>query len=537
MIRDVSVEGIGLFSEYNVYLPPKRYDLSIALVYPSTYSASITNLFTHIAYYFLNERLNVLIDRFTMDNPNRGALTGYDLRKFDIILASVSFELDLPYLVNMLIKNKVNPNIRKRKVDDPFIIIGGPPATANPLPYSVVADTVFVGEGEVLLSKLVDLVDVIRYSKDWKELLTDKLVRTGYCYSIKYRNKVKRAFVVDINGTFVPEYLIRSRRYEPVYGDGYYLEVSRGCKWLCSFCMEAFISYPFRYRSKELIMKYVIDGVKNIGKKRVVFYSLSFFDHPESDSILKELLESGISYNVPSIRYTTLNESRIDLILGGGQRTITIAPETLSCIASRLIRKEINMELLRRLCLYTLKKRANLKLYFILGLPCEGEIVKYVSNFINELIRDTDSLRKEQIRVSINPLIPKPNTPMQYLGLIRRQRFRYLIEEIQKSIKGRRYVRFDYYDWRWAYAQTLIALGNERAGELTIRWGELGCGLGALRRAIKELRYDDSYVFKVKDINEYLPWSEVVDTGLNALVKHLGSVVLTSLGECDSYST
>ncbi|MEM2055306.1 MAG: hypothetical protein QXY48_03050, partial [Sulfolobales archaeon] len=60
----------------------------IALVYPSTYQASITNLFTHIAYYFLVEKSDALVDRFTLDNPSEGAITSRKLHEFDLLLVS-----------------------------------------------------------------------------------------------------------------------------------------------------------------------------------------------------------------------------------------------------------------------------------------------------------------------------------------------------------------------------------------------------------------------------------------------------------------
>ncbi len=524
--------GIGLFKEYNVYRPPRRYDLSIALVYPSTYSASITNLFTHIAYYFLNERLNALIDRFTMDNPTEGALTGYNLRKFDIVLASISFELDLPYLARILLSNGISPYVSRRGSSDPLIIIGGPPPTANPLPYSVIADAVFVGEGEALLNKLVELSSYVKVSQKWKERFVEELIKDGSSYSGILNNKVRRAHVSNLSRTYAPKYLIRSLKYEPVYGDGYYIEVSRGCKWLCSFCMEAFISCPYRFRGKDEILDLIFEGIKNVGKRRVVFYSLSFFDHPQADDILNELLENKVKFNVPSIRYTTLNENRIDLVLEGGQRTITIAPETLSYVASEIIRKELDKELLERLCTYVLRRRANLKLYFMLGLPCEGNAPKEIADFVNTITSKLDSLRSEQIRVAINPLIPKPSTPMQYLGLIKKEKFNHYLKDLLNRLHNKKYLRIDYYDWRWAYAQALIALGDRKAGLLAVKWGELGCGLGSLRRVIKELNIDDRYIYEVKEVNSILPWDEVIDSHLGGLVKSLGARILNTLHTC-----
>ena len=528
------MSGIGLFDEVNVYLPPRRYSLKIALVYPSTYEASITNLFTHVAYYFLTENLNALVDRFTLDNPDRGAITGLSLKDFDIALVSIGFELDIFNLVEILVRNNINTRKRGLK---PLIIVGGLPVIANPLPYLPMCDAAFIGEGEAFLATIKDLFN--EYGKEiFKENKFDELIhelyeRTRSIYSKILLNnyaevKVRKSIVKDFSRVEQPICLIRSKSRSPIYGDGYYIEISRGCKWLCAFCLEAFTTYPPRYRNEGLILNLIEDGVKCIGVNRVVFYSLSFFDHPKADDILEHLVKNNIKFSVPSLRYTTLNERRIDLIALGGQRTITIAPETAEEHASCLIRKKLERSLLRKLISYIISQGLNVKLYFMLGIPGESPNAgKSIAKLLREIISSTRLTRKEQIRMTINPLIPKPQTPTQYIPLMSKEDLKRKIKDLKTNVDTTK-IRIDVYDWNYAYTQALIALGNECIGKLVIDVVLNREGLARFRKYAQDKLNYDKFIFRIKEPNEELPWDNI-DLGLKHIVRSLGEKLIRAL--------
>jgi len=523
-----------LFNEVNVYLPPKKYSLKIALVYPSTYEASITNLFTHIAYYYLTENLGALVDRFTLDNPDRGAVTGLSLKDFDLALVSISFELDIFNLIKILIKNGMN--LRKRG-SKPLIIAGGLPVMANPLPYLPLCDAVFIGEGEILLTLINNLfneygIELFRESK-FDEFIHELYERTGSVHSKILTNnygrlRVRKSIVENYSKVNQPTCLIRSQDRSPIYGDGYYIEISRGCKWLCTFCLEAFTTYPPRYRDEKSILKLIEEGIKCIKINRVIFYSLSFFDHPKADYLLKYLVENGVKFSVPSLRYTTLTEERIDAIALGGQRTITIAPETAEKHASCLIRKELEEALLKRLTSYIINQGLNVKLYFMLGIPGESSNAgKNIGKLINEIICSTKMIRKEQLRVTINPLIPKPQTPMQYVPLILKSDFKRRINDVRASVNNSK-VRIEVYDWNHAYTQALIALGNEDIGKLAIDVVLNRGSLAQFRKYAQEKLGYNEFIFKIKEPSEELPWDNI-DLGLRYVVKSLGEKLIQAL--------
>ena len=461
-----------------------------------------------------------------MDNPSRGALTGLPLRRFDIVLASISYELDIVNLVKILYANDLNPVKRHRSLDDPLIIVGGLPPTANPLPFSVIADGIFIGDGEVLLELIVNSAVNRSSSPSWKANMLDGLSRGSHLFTGSEAS-VKKAVVSNLDNAYHPVPQIRSELVKPVYGDGFYVEVSRGCRWLCPYCLESFTTFPPRYRSFNTIKSLILKGLQYVNERRVIIYSLSFFDHPSSDELLNWLLSEGIKYSLPSLRYTTLNVARMELVAAGGQRTITIAPETVDVDVSCAIRKCFLRELVYELSRYALLKDMNVKLYFIFGLPGEGvDIGRRTAEFINE-VTATGLRRSGQVRVSVNPFIPKPNTAMQYFPLPSREVFERKVKELLRNIDRR--VRVSVYNWKLAFAQALIALGDENAGYLSIEWALKGGKLGQLKSMLSEIGYSPRYVFSRKELGHEFPWSSI-DLGVKGVINKLANELLALSG-------
>ncbi len=517
-------EGLGQFKEYNVFKPIGRPKARVALVYPNTYQASITNLFTHIAYFYLYEKFdNIVVDRFTLDNPSRGALTGLPLRSFDYALISIGFEFDLVGLVKILDANGIEPLKRLRRNRGPVLVAGGPPLMANPLIAAGIADLVFVGDGELLLEGLCDALERGFRGLDTLLESLESLGLRDSTFTGK-EDSVRRARVNDLNTVFIPKPLIRSCSADPVYGDGYYIEVSRGCPWLCPFCMESHVTYPPRHRDLKLVKETILEGSKFVRQKRVVFYSLSFFDYPNSVELLEWLLNEGYRYSVPSVRYHTLDEYKVRLIRAGGQRTLTLAPETACPLAASLLNKELDLDKLRTLTCSALREGMNVKFYFMFGIPGEGENAgKLAGALVRDVARGCGAERG-RIRVSVNPLVPKSGTPMQYAPLISKDEFNRKLRQLKKEVEGLG-VRLESYDWEWAWAQAILSLGGEWVSEFVVGWVRRGIGLSTFRAAVREYVPDPYFPLKPKDTSTRMP-SDIIDWELKEILKRRGEQLL-----------
>lgn len=481
-----------------------RDALRVAIYYPGSYSSSITNLFTHEAYYYLKLRSRALVDRFTSESGIVGIETGMRIRHFDVVLVSITYELDVLELIRYLGRAGVPITSKARKEMHPLIIVGGPVPTANPTPITPFADAVHVGEGEPVLKRLAEAAQDLRHGVGREDLLA-YMVGEG---TFVGGESVRRVYWGNINDMeFIPPAMIRSKVAEPVYGRGYYIEATRGCPHMCGFCMEARVSWPFRVRDHRLVTEKAVEGAELIGEGRAVIYSLSFFDHPRSREILDELHGEGLQYSLPSIRYDTMRPEDVELVARGGQRTLTLAPETGSPEAGCLIRKCPDEGRLIRLAEEAGRLGMKVKLYFIFGLPGEGaeaperaaDIAKRVAKAVGK-----------PVRVTINPLVPKPNTPTQYIPLISRGAFQTMIERFRKAASP--HARPDYFEWGWAHAQAVIALADAGAKDFLIEWAARGITPSTMRKAAELTRYDITVPLRCRDPEVGWGW-RAVDMG------------------------
>jgi len=487
----------GRFREYNVVLRSSGYP-RVALVYPSTYQASITNLFTHTAYYFLVERSDALVDRFTLDNPMRGALTGRKLKDFDLLLISANYELDIVYAVKLLSEAQLTPSAEGRSMR-PVIVVGGLAAMSNPEPFLEIADGVFIGDGEILLQK------VARYMS----LLPDKPV--DFLDSVgdgMYTGKsvVRKVYVENLDGSMHPTAEIRSKITEPVYGEGYYLEISRGCRWLCKFCLEGYSMHPYRFRSLTTVKRLVEEGLKYVPKRRVIIYSLSPFDHPGLRDLLASLSSSGIDFSLPSIRWDTLRVEDLDLIATSTQKTLTLAPETAGPILSCSIGKCFDAERFSELAISALERGFDLKLYMMVGLPDEKDEDLLVSiNTTKSLASHARKLGRK-ISLSLNPLVPKPHTPLQDHPMLEEEEYLRRAKLFEREL-GKGVV--SYLSWFHAYLQALIALGDRKVGKLAVYLGTSGISRRNLIDFASRLGVDLAFPMGRRSKNDR-PWQKVI---------------------------
>ncbi len=478
--------------------------LRIALYYPGNYSSSITNLFTHEAYYYLKLRSQALVDRFTSESGIMGIETGMRIRDFDVVLASITYELDLLELIRYLGRAGIPITAKARKEMHPLVIVGGPVPTANPSPLTPFADAVHVGEGEPVLERLAEAAQDLQHGVGRNELLA-YIAGEG---TFVGGESVKRVYWENINDEdFIPPAMIRSDVAEPVYGRGYYIEAMRGCPHLCGFCMEARVSWPFRARDHRLVVEKAVKGAELIGERRAVIYALSFFDHPRAREILDRLHSEGLQYSLPSIRYDTLRPEDVELIARGGQKTLTLAPETGSREAGCLIRKCPDEERLMELAETARRLGMKVKLYFIFGLPGEGDDAPERAA---EIAKNVAKAVGKSVKATINPLVPKPNTPTRYVPLIDKEEFLEYIERFRKAASP--YARPDYFDWGWAHAQAVIALADASARDFLIEWATKGITPSAMRRAAGITGYDTSTPLRCRDPDAEWGWG-VVDMG------------------------
>ncbi|WFO76336.1 radical SAM protein [Desulfurococcaceae archaeon MEX13E-LK6-19] len=480
----------------------------IALVYPSIYEAALSSLVFHMIYFMINTKYDeVFVERFVLEKLHgaepepRSLETNSPLKDFDVIIASLHYEPDYVNLLRILLAGGIEVDRKKRR--KPLLFVGGPAPMSNPMPLKNIVDGVLIGEAEELIPVLVEEY----LSNDDKSSLLQALDSKKGFYIPEIDNTTERVWVKNINETFYPITQIQSLDREPVYGRGFLLETARGCPRWCRFCLEGRLFKPFRTRSKTVLKKLVDKGLNLNNLNRVIIYSLFF--PSENDVWLLEYLNGlGVKASLPSMRLDAINDNVLELIKDIGQKTITIAPENVSMKGLYAFCKCFRNQDIWDKPFTIIDKGFDLKMYFILGFKGESiDDVKTNIDYIKRIAKHAKS-RKRGLSVTVNPLVPKPKTPFQWIGMIDLERAKQIISYTRNELRGLVDTRPLYVNWAWIQAS--IALADESIGRILVEWAIEGGGLGGWRRVLRRTGYSTKYVFTGRKYGETLPWDKVV---------------------------
>ncbi len=376
-----------MLGEINPFLKGWRKGLrSVALIYPNRYVGGISNIGLQYIYAEINSRDDFICERFYIDvfNGLRSVESGRSLKDFDIALFSLQYEEDYFRAVKIL----------KESGFKGLKIAGGPCCMLNPKPILRFFDAFVIGEVES-----GNIIDTILEAKSKDDLIGIEGIYTGF------EDKVKR-----IKPKKLDFHLRQQIVGEGAYGRCILLEVGRGCVRRCRFCVVRQIYSPPRWRDIRLLLD-VAENYRGVVNK-VALIAPSVSDHPKVKELIARLVDMGFMVSPSSIRADTVDDELMELLVTGGLRSFTIAPEAGSEKLRDILNKDINEEdVLNAAKIAREKGIGSIKLYFMIGLPTETD------DDIRELI---DLVRKvknivPRVSVSINPLVPKPHTPFQWL--------------------------------------------------------------------------------------------------------------------------
>ncbi len=482
------------------------YRYSVAILYPSPRSVAYSSLAFHLLKGYLSEA-GVGVKAVFLEDGELVVHGKGGLEEVRAVFVSLPFELMYVDLVKALDLMGLEPFRKNRGEGDPIIVAGGPAVTANPLPVLDIVDAVLVGEAEPVLEYIVEAL-----SEPSKRLRLKTLSKLPGVLVNEYSElPVRRVYANNLDSTWYPLDQKPLDSVEPVWGRTFILETTRGCGRSCRFCMEGTIFRPKRDRSLRKLRELLWDGVRINRVGKVTFYSLVFFDNRASDEILREAVESGLEVSVPSLRAESLTFERARMIASGGQRTVTIAPETGSCVVAKAILKPIG----KNLTLWAVENAVeagikSVKLYLITGFP--GETMDDVKATLDMALEVGEVLRSSgaRLKVSINPFMPKPVTGMQWAGMENLKTLRRKIEALSTPLR-RAGAQVSGYDVKWARAEVLLARGGREVSRLVVAWARRGGSLGALRAALRDtgLREEDYLSEIPEDVDP--PWHAYVE--------------------------
>ena len=500
----------------------RKTPVKVALVYPGGYRAGMTGLTIQFLYHLFNLREDTLCERGFLDGskPPRSLESGRTLRDFDLVAATIQYEEGYVELLKGLRDSGIPLRRSDRDGRHPLIVAGGPCVTANPTVLEDYVDVFAIGDGEALVDKLVDAYRENRSRESLLEALSDM---PGFYVPGFTQNPVERVWVEELDEAPHPTAQVIPLVDErsplcPVFGLTLGLEVTRGCGRMCLFCLASWINMPVRHRSLGAMLGIVEEGLRRTGVNKVSLVGAGATDNRWLKDLCQHLVSMGVEFSTPSLRMDLLDEELMRLIAQGGQRTLTLAPETASEGVRRLIGKPIPDDRLLEVSesAYEAGFR-RLKLYFMIGLPGEDrDSLEGVGRLVDKLARKGF----RDIHVSVNPLIPKAQTPFQWLPLASRSYLTEASKLIRRSMPKGLNVRLDILKPAQAELQALLSLGDRRAGRVVEYMALSGGGRGALRRAVKiaGLRLEN-VVYRAKEVEEPLPWDMIRSSDFKLLKK------------------
>jgi radical SAM superfamily enzyme YgiQ (UPF0313 family) len=515
-----------------------RGSFRAVLCWPNLYFVGMSNLGFQGVYQLLNGQEDVVCERaFLPDDVDREDLertgapltsleTGTPLRDFDLVAFSVSFENDYLHVLHMLRLAGIPLRARDRGPRDPIVLMGGAALFLNPEPLAPFADVIAVGEGEALVPRLME---ALAGAGDPRRGLLQLTEKQGFYvpsrYEVRYNDDGTVA-AYDGPGPVLrqrgwpgkmdlPQSVILTPQTE--MSMKFMVEISRGCPCMCRFCWAGYNYLPVRGFSRQVITARAREVRAFTDKIGLV--STAVCDHPEIDGIVDDLAGLGYQVSVASLRLDDLTPQFVFKLADTGVQGLTLAPECGTDRMRRILNKQFsNDEILDKATWIFENGIGNLKLYYMVGLPFETH------DDVEGIVTLTGQIRERMLKVgrargrvgrihpSVNPFVPKPGTPYQWLPMEDPRETERKLHFLRKAFGRMPNVDAVIKSARTGVSQSMLALGDRRLADAL----EFACLNGVdLKRGARAVGLDPAfYLFRGRGRGETLPW-DIVDNGVS----------------------
>jgi radical SAM family uncharacterized protein len=550
--------------EWNV--SPKdfsRAGVKFALSFPDLYEVGMSNLGLRILYGLLNAQQDLVCERFFAPNIDLEEVlrkngegcfsleSRQPLKEFDIVGFSLAYELCYTNVLNILELGNIPLESASRGAEFP-LVIGGGPCVMNPEPMAEFFDLFVVGEAEEAILEVVEGYRKSRAKFKSGQLKKEELllalsqiqgVYVPSLYNVEYDAsgnicvfepkvkavpaKVKKRFVQDLDKAYFPkDWLVP---YIQIVHDRITLEVMRGCPNSCRFCQARSQYYPLRYRKPQTVLELAEEVYKNSGYEEISLLGLSVSDYPKMEELLKPLIcgfkSKGVSVSLPSIKPKTMLGDMTDLIATIKKTGLTFAPEA----ASQRLRAVIGKDFDENDFFQTLKKSyaagyQHVKLYFMIGLPFETEPDL---DGLADFCRQVSQMRREisqypaQVNISVNTLIPKPHTSLQWFKMIGLEKMREKQEYLRARFKNRN-LKISFHNRQMSFLEGVFSRGDRRLSQVVACAFKKGCRFDGWDEHFKSQLWDEAFrecnidpenYLRERSAEELLPW-DFLDIGI-----------------------
>lgn len=474
--------------------------LTVALVYPNSYAIAMSSLGYQIAHRTINDQPGVVAERFFLDSAAQGSIeSGLALHEFDVIAFSASFEMDEPYILDLLELAGLELEARERKegAGRPLVLMGGVLVSVNRMPLFPYIDAFLHGDAEVVLPAVLERLADAASKEPRGHRRRLEAIEPLPGVEITPGARLAAGMPVDPSleaAAFVPGETLNAdalpRPEAPAaprlteleasvcstqiltphceFSDMALIDLARGCPHHCTFCWIGHNSPPYRARTLDTIFRAIEAWMPVTNKFGLV--SSAVGAHPEIDEICRWMMKRDLQVSYSSLRVEEVTPTMLEALCRGGGRTITIAPEAGNTRVRRLLGKRISDEQIlevvdRALGLGT----ENIKLYYMIGIPSETDdealdIVRFSERVREVMLRHGRARgRMGYLGFNLGVFVPKPNIPLNHIEPVPLDQTKRRLKKVVKALQKIPNSRLNVSSPDLAVAQSVLSVGGLEA--------------------------------------------------------------------------
>lgn len=540
----------------------------IALAFPEIYELGGSNLGLQILYDLINRRPHLLAERAFCPWPDfetlmrcdgiplYGLETRHPLHQFDIIGFSLPYEQLYTNVLTMLDLAGLPLRAAERTAAHPLVIAGGT-GCYNPEPMSAFFDAMVVGEGEEVIFDVIAAYEAWKAELDpqvttevaprrrlWERLARIPGVYIPIFYDVSYaadgtvaaitpNHPAAPAAVLKRVVTQLPPPLTKFIvPFIDVVHNRASIEIMRGCTRGCRFCQAGMIFRPVRERSADEVLQAVDEMIANCGFEEVSFLSLSSSDYSHVEELVRRTVENHgarrLSIGLPSLRIESFSVELMALLEKGRRRSgFTFAPEAATDRLRDVINKPIASADLLAVAEEVYKRGwTTIKMYFMIGHPTQTLVdVKAIADLAKSVLAVGRRAlgNRANVRIGVSTLVPKPQTPFQWVPMEEEAVIRAQIELLQAELRGPG-IHFSWNNPEETMVEAFLTRGDRRLCDVIEAAWRRGAKLegwsewfnfAAWQAAFAECGLDmEWYARRERRTDEVLPWDHI-SAGVN----------------------